>query len=60
MTYHCDLCEDLAWMLDNGESLERAAARLGRAPSTLEHHMRRWRDYGKAEAAESAAVGGDA
>ena len=40
-------CEDALFMLDHGEHFDRAAARLGIAPATLEKSLERWKKLAK-------------
>lgn len=38
----CQLCEDLEWLLTNGETLPIVALRLGLSEETAAHHIRRY------------------
>lgn len=38
----CALCEDLEWLLSNGETLPIVAMRLGMSEDTAAHHVRRY------------------
>ena len=38
----CALCEDLEWLLTNGETLPIVAMRLGLTEDTAAHHIRRY------------------